>query len=256
MDTHLTGVDGEAIALRDYQGTTTLGARTGLAFEDVDEISIVAIPDEHRIAGLTDELVDHERLRDRFAVTAVNQGTTDIANLLPPRDTKYAAVYYPWIRIIDPVSGAPKLIPPTGHVMGIYARSDTERGVHKAPANEVVRGAIEVEFVVAKGQQDILNPRGVNVIRAFPGRGIRVWGARTMSSDGAWKYVNVRRLFLFLEETIERVPYAVFEPNDVSLWERLRGSVTSFLTTQWRAGLLRGGRRRKPSSSRSASAKP
>jgi phage tail sheath protein FI len=244
LNTHLAGgTDGSAIALRDYQGTTTLGARTGLAaFEEVDEIAIVAIPDEHSIAGLTSELIDHcERLRDRFAVTAVAQGTTDYANLRPPRDTRYAAVYYPWIRIIDPVSGAPKLLPPTGHVMGIYARSDTERGVHKAPANEVVRGAIDVEFVVAKGEQDILNPRGINVIRVFPGRGIRVWGARTMSSDGAWKYVNVRRLFLFLEESIdEGTQYAVFEPNDVSLWERLRGSVTAFLTTQWRAGMLQG----------------
>jgi phage tail sheath protein FI len=244
LNTRLTGGnDGAAIVLADFRGATTPGRRTGLAaFEDIDEIAIIAIPDEHRITNLTGEVIDHcERLRDRFAVTSVNQGTTDIANLRPPRDTRYAGIYYPWIRIIDPLSGAPKLIPPTGHVMGIFARSDTERGVHKAPANEVVRGAIEVEFLVAKGEQDLLNPRGVNVIRVFPGRGIRVWGARTMSSDGAWKYVNVRRLFLFLEESIdEGTQYAVFEPNDVSLWERLRGSVTAFLTTQWRAGMLQG----------------
>jgi hypothetical protein len=237
------GADGAALALANYQGVTTPGARTGLAaFEDVDEISIAAIPDEHGIAGLTGELIDHcEKLRDRFAVTAVAQSATDIPNLRPGRDSKYAAVYYPWIKVIDPVSGVPKLIPPTGHVMGIYARSDTERGVHKAPANEVVRGAVDLEFAIAKGEQDILNPRGVNCVRAFPGRGIRVWGARTMSSDPAWKYINVRRLFLFLEESIdEGSQYAVFEPNDVPLWERLRGSVTAFLTTQWRAGMLQG----------------
>jgi Bacteriophage tail sheath protein len=244
LNSHLSGgTDGAAITLADYRGATTLGARSGLAaFEDVDDIAIVGIPDEHRLTNLTGELIDHcEKMRDRFAVTAVNQGTTDIANLRPPRDSRYGGIYYPWIRIIDPLSGAPKLIPPTGHVMGVYARSDTERGVHKAPANEVVRGAIDVEFLVAKGEQDLLNPRGINVIRVFPGRGIRVWGARTMSSDGAWKYVNVRRLFLFLEESIdEGTQYAVFEPNDVSLWERLRGSVTAFLTTQWRAGMLQG----------------
>jgi hypothetical protein len=237
------GGDGAAIGLDDYLGRTTPGQRTGFAaFEEVDDIAIVGIPDEHALAGLTGVLIDHcENLKDRVAVTAVAQGTTDVANLRPSRDTKYAAVYYPWIRIIDPVSGVPRLTPPTGHVMGIYARSDTERGVHKAPANEVVRGAVDLEFTVNKGQHDILNPRGVNVIRAFPGRGIRVWGARTMSSDGAWKYVNVRRLFNFLEESIdEGTQYAVFEPNDVPLWERLRGSVTAFLTTQWRAGMLQG----------------
>ncbi|HZS03175.1 MAG TPA: phage tail protein, partial [Chloroflexota bacterium] len=128
------GGDGAALGLADYRGRTALGDRTGLAaLADVDEIAIVAIPDEHRVAGLTRELIDHcERLRDRFAVTAVDQGTTDVANLRPPADSRYAAVYYPWIRILDPVSGAPRLVPPTGHVAGIYARSDVERGVHKA----------------------------------------------------------------------------------------------------------------------------
>jgi phage tail sheath protein FI len=247
LNSHLAGgTAGDAIALADYQGRTTLGDRTGLAaLADIDEVAIVAIPDEGGIDNLTGELVDHcERLKDRFAVSSVTRGAptyTDISNLRPPRDTRYAALYYPWVTVIDPVTGSPKPIPPTGHVVGIYARSDTERGVHKAPANEVVLGAVDVDLTVGKPEQDLLNPRGVNVIRAFSGRGIRVWGARTMSSDGAWKYVNVRRLFLFLEESIdEGTQYAVFEPNDTSLWEKLRGSVTAFLTTQWRAGMLQG----------------
>jgi uncharacterized protein len=244
-----SGTDGGAVDKVAYEGITTPGQRTGLAaFEEVDEIAILGIPDEHdtTIASVTGSLIDHcEKLKDRFAVVAVDQGQSAVANIRvtvePKRDTKYAAVYYPWIRVLDPVSGVAIKIPPTGHVMGIYARSDVERGVHKAPANEVVRGAVDLEFNTGKGEQDILNPRGVNVIRAFPGRGIRVWGARTMSSDGAWKYLNVRRLFIFLEESIdEGTQWAVFEPNDTSLWERLRGSVTAFLTTQWRAGALQG----------------
>jgi phage tail sheath protein FI len=248
LDARLGGGAGGIAApvLNDYKGTTSTGSKTGLAaFEDVDEIAIVGIPDEADAAltGVTSELIDHcEKLKDRFAVTTALTGTrTSPSSLRRIRDTKYAAVYYPSIRIIDPLSGATKLLPPTGHVMGIYARSDVERGVHKAPANEVVRGAVDLEFDIAKGEQDILNPRGVNVIRSFIGRGIRVWGARTMSSDSSWKYINVRRLFIFLEESIdEATQYAVFEPNDTSLWENLRGSVTAFLTTQWRNSALQG----------------
>ncbi|MFN8524433.1 MAG: phage tail sheath subtilisin-like domain-containing protein [Chloroflexota bacterium] len=253
LDKHLAnGAGGAAPALSDYRGSQItdpgspiFGARTALAaFEDIDEITLVGIPDEHAVAGLTDELIDHcEKLRDRFAVTAAPPGSVNVAQLRPPRDSKYAAVYYPWIKVLDPTSGLPRLVPPTGHVLGIYVRSDVERGVHKAPANEVVRGAVDLELSVGAAQQDLLNPRGVNVIRAFPGRGILVWGARTMSTDSEWRYVNVRRLFNFLEESIdEGTQFAVFEPNDVSLWERLRGSVSAFLTTQWRAGMLQGTR--------------
>jgi len=110
--------------------------------------------------------------------------------------SKYAAYYYPWLQIADPQTGITMLIPPGGHIAGIYARIDTERGVHKAPANEVIRGALGLAMTVTKGEQDGLNPIGVNCIRSFPGRGIRVWGARTLSSDGSWRYINVRRLFL------------------------------------------------------------
>ena len=158
-------------------------------------------------------------------------------------DTLYAAYYYPWIGIYDPSMNGERLIPPTGQVVGICARTDIERGVHKAPANEVVRGATRLEFAVPKALQDILNPRNVNCIRDFrsDGRGIRLWGARTMSSDAMWKYVNVRRLFIFIEESIdEGVQWAVFEPNADPLWAAVRQTIVDFLTRVWKSGALMG----------------
>ena len=132
-------------------------------------------------------------------------------------------------------------MPPSGHMAGIWARSDTERGVHKAPANEVVRGAIGLETQVSRNEQDTLNPIGVNCIRAFPGRGIRVWGARTLSSDPSWRYLNVRRLFNFVEKSIEGgTQWVVFEPNDMDLWDRVRRNINAFLTRVWREGALFG----------------
>jgi hypothetical protein len=224
------------------------GEREGLtAFADVDEISIVYVPDLHLMdsanaSQLTDDLVTHcETLKDRFAVLEASRNTTDISGLLPPKDSKYAAFYYPWLSVFDPITLRPKLVPPGGYIAGIYARSDQERGVHKAPANEVVRGALGLEFAITKGVQEILNPRGVNCIRTFPGRGIRVWGARTTSSDSLWKYINVRRLFLFLEESIEEATQSfVFEPNNEKLWERVKQTITQFLTRVWRDGALMG----------------
>jgi phage tail sheath protein FI len=143
--------------------------------------------------------------------------------------------------VIDPEAGVKRLVPPGGHVAGIYARSDTERGVHKAPANEAVRGAQDVEFCVTPGEQAILNPKGVNVIRAFPGRGILVWGARTLSSNTLWKYINVRRLFNYVEESIdEGTQWVVFEPNDEKLWKRVVQTITQFLTRVWKDGALMG----------------
>jgi hypothetical protein len=134
-----------------------------------------------------------------------------------------------------------KEIPPGGHIAGIYARTDVERGVHKAPANAVVRGILGIQFPISMGEQDILNPRGVNCIRSFPGRGIRVWGARTISSDPEWKYINVRRLFLAIEEAIdEGTQWVVFEPNHQRLWARVKQSVSEYLTRVWRDGALMG----------------
>jgi hypothetical protein len=180
-------------------------------------------------------------MKDRFAVLDSKQDQKNIADLRPPTDSTYAAFYYPWIKVFDPITKGKKTIPSGGFVTGIYARSDVERGVHKAPANEVVNGALELEFNLTKGDQDLLNPRGVNVIRSFPGRGIRVWGARTISSDPEWKYVNVRRLFLFVEESIEEgTQWVVFEPNNEQLWARVKQTITQFLTTVWRTGALMG----------------
>jgi phage tail sheath protein FI len=227
-------------------GTVPPDQRTGFAgLEVIDPISIVCVPDEHVYSNipqnaLTEAIKDHcELLKDRFAVLQSTQGL--LKQEEPPVDSKYAAFYYPWIKVADPRSGAKKLIPPGGHVVGIYARSDTERGVHKAPANEVVRGAMELEFNLSTGDQDVLNPQGIDCIRSFRGRGIRVWGARTTTSDPLWKYINVRRLFLYIEESIdEGTQWVVFEPNDEKLWARVRQTISNFLTSVWRDGALMG----------------
>jgi hypothetical protein len=150
-------------------------------------------------------------------------------------------MYYPWIEVMDPITNKLVAIPPSGHVAGIWARNDNTRGVHKAPANEVVLGAVGLKYQTTKGEQDTLNPNGVNCIRAFPGRGIRVWGARTLTSDPAWRYINVRRLFNYVEKSIENgTQWVVFEPNDRQLWARVRRDVSSFLKTVWRDGALFG----------------
>jgi phage tail sheath protein FI len=225
-----------------------LGAKgRGLAaLEAVDDVSIVIAPDEVRFGDpspLTQAIIDScTRLKDRFAIISARQGSTS-DDLRPPQDTTFGAFYFPWIRIYDAKANERKLIPPTGHVAGIYARTDIERGVHKAPANEVVRGAFEMEFPVSKEKQDVLNPKGVNCIRDFRpnGRGIRLWGARTMSSDPEWKYVNVRRLFLYLEESIdEATQWVVFEPNAEPLWARVKRSIDIFLIRVWLSGALMG----------------
>jgi phage tail sheath protein FI len=144
--------------------------------------------------------------------------------------------------VADPSGeGDSKLVPPSGHMAGIWARNDSERGVHKAPANEVVRGAIGLETQVSRNEQDTLNPVGINCIRAFPGRGIRVWGARTLSSDPSWRYLNVRRLFNFVEKSIDNgTQWVVFEPNDMDLWGRVRRNVGAFLIRLWADGALFG----------------
>ncbi|MFF4588248.1 phage tail sheath family protein [Streptomyces sp. NPDC001388] len=235
--------------------------RTGFGgLEAVDEVSMVAVPD--LMAAYQRGAIDLE------AVKAVQLGLIAHCELMGDRvavidpppglnarqirvwrqetagyDSKYAALYYPWIKSFDPASGQARLIPPSGHVAGVWARNDSERGVHKAPANEVVRGAVDLEIQITRGEQDLLNPIGVNCIRAFPGRGIRVWGARTLSSDPAWRYLNVRRYFNYLEESILiGTQWVVFEPNDHALWARIRRNVSAFLVNEWRAGALFGAR--------------
>jgi hypothetical protein len=238
------GVSGAAPAVYVGQDSDDADRRTGLfALNNIPLVSIVAVP------GQTDRVVQGaliahcERARYRFAVLDSRKGA-DLEGVQEQRslfDSKYAALYYPWIQVFDPLRNAPVFAPPSGHVAGIYARTDQEVGVHKAPANAVVRQAGDLEATVSTGMQDFLNPQGINAIRAFPGRGIRVWGARTISSDPSWRYVNVRRLFIYLEHSIDlSTQYAVFESNDRPLWNRLRASLTSFLTTVWRSGALQG----------------
>lgn len=234
-----TDFDGEPARDEPLDASWGLTALNESPYEDV---AVVHAP--RASEALVGNLMTHcENNRFRFLIvdSQPNQSDTGTLNPRSARDTKYAAFYYPWYWGLHPRSGVLIKIPPGGAVAGIYARSDNERGVWKAPANEVVRGASELEFDISKGQQDALNPRGVNVIRQFPGRGIRVWGARTLSSDPLWKYVNVRRLFIFLEASIYRgTQWIVFEPNNEQLWARVRQTIAQFLRTQWRAGALMG----------------
>lgn len=163
-------------------------------------------------------------------------------------DSKFSTFYYPWIKVSNPLASPqapsqPKTvtIPPSGHVAGVWARSDSTRGVWKAPANEVVQGALDVEMQVTSEEQELLNPIGINVTRSFGTRGIRIWGARTLTSDPSWKYINVRRLFNFLETSIQgSTNWVVFEPNDAALWARVRRTVNGFLLGMWRNGALFG----------------
>lgn len=240
---------------QDYLDEIEPGAIKGLpGIGQLPDVALVAIPDAVLHPELIDPLIDQcEKQRDRLAILSVAEGVTDLATLDPPRNSAFGAFYYPWIRVEAPhLPLGHRLIPPTGHIAGIYARVDQERGVHKAPANELVRGISTsdllpdyhpLEVTLDHRQQDLLNPRGVNVIRDFHlhGRGIRVWGARTMTSDPEWKYVNVRRLAIFIEQSIERgIRWAVFEPNAEPTWSAIRASIGNFLRTVWRNGALAG----------------
>jgi hypothetical protein len=246
------------VSLNEYQGSAA--DRTGLAgLEAYDDVTMLAAPDlmsafeakeldEKGVQGVQTALIDYcERVRYCFAIL------DPIPNLNPQEakewrlkvnyDTTRAALYYPWIEIMDMAAGTgkTKFVPPSGHMAGIYARNDETRGVHKAPANEIVRGAIGLAVTITKGEQDGLNPIGVNCIRGFPGRGLRVWGARTLSSDPSWRYINVRRLFNMIEASVDRgTQWAVFEPNDQMLWARVVRDVSSFLRMRWREGALFG----------------
>ena len=246
-----------AVSPRDFEGSTP--ERTGMGgLEVADDITMLVVPD--LMAAYQRGMVDLEgvqavqtamithcgRMGDRVAILDAPPGMkpqeiqnwrVNIANY----DSSYAALYYPWIRIFDPLAGRSILVPPSGHMAGIWARNDNTRGVHKAPANEVIGGALDTEYQITRGEQDGLNPVGINCIRSFPGRGVRVWGARTLSSDPSWTYLNVRRLFNMIEKSIDNgTQWVVFEPNDFALWQRINRTVTAFLTMIWRSGALFG----------------
>ena len=256
------GNDGALVTAADIEGNEADPddpdkKATGIAsLGEVEDIAIVAAPDIGAFAELqrftaAQALVTHaENARYRIAIVdgPPHASLNQIRHYRGQFDSKYAAMYHPWIEILDPLQrpsqGAPPkriLVPPSGFVAGIYARSDIERGVHKAPANEIVRGLTKFEININKPRQDVLNPEGVNALRFFEGRGNRVWGARTMSSDPEWKYVNVRRLFIFIEHSIDKsTQWAVFEPNNRQLWDNIRSTVEDFLLTLWLQGALLG----------------
>src|SRR5882672_8461576 len=257
------GNDGDLPAATDFEGQEADPddadmKATGLAaLGEVDDVAIVAMPDaatlptEDEIFTATQALVTHaENLRYRIAVVDGPEASSlnEIRHFRGRFDSKYAALYHPWIEILDPnerpAQGRPPrrlLLPPSGFVAGIYARTDIERGVHKAPANEVVRGLTRFEANINKPRQDVLNPEGINALRFFEGRGNRVWGARTMSSDPEWKYVNVRRLFIYIEHSVDKgTQWAVFEPNNERLWRNIRQTIEDFLLVLWRDGALLG----------------
>lgn len=220
------------------------GKRTGLlSFEEISNVSLMAVPGI-TIPEVVVSLVGQcENLKDRFAVIDMPQRMCRAKDLLAYRemvDSSYAAMYHPWIQVFDRSSNQPEFIPPSGAVMGVYSRTDANRGVHKAPANETVFcTGLQVNYT--RAEQDVLNPAGINLIRAIPGQGIRIWGARTAGSAGNFKYVNVRRLFIFVEESIRaNTSWVVFEPNDAALWQRVRITVSGFLDNLWRTGMLAG----------------
>ena len=233
--------------------------RTGFGgLEAVDAVTMVAVPDA--MAALERGLIDREGLKaiqlgmishcesmgDRIAIIdpppSLNaQEVRDWRLHEAGYDSKYAAMYWPWIKVFDPASGENRFVPPSGHAAGVWGRNDDTRGVHKAPANEVIRGALAPELVITSTEQELLNPEGINVIRSFPGRGVRIWGARTLSSDPEWRYLNVRRLFNYIEESIlGGTQWAVFEPNDHNLWAKMRRTIAAFLVNEWRKGALFG----------------
>jgi hypothetical protein len=250
------GDDGAPPVATDDGDEITSYADALATLEQVDDIAIVAAPghsvlEEIDFEGVQDSLIAHAtRMRYRIAVldTPEGQAVGEARDIRGRIDSTYGALYYPWVVVPNPEArpfdeSIPKeiAVPPSGFICGIYARSDIQRGVWKAPANEVVLGALRFEREVTTGEQEVLNPEGVNCLRSFFGRGNRVWGARTVSSDPEWVYVNVRRYFIYLENSIDRsTQWAVFEPNGERLWASIRTTIESFLFNEWRQGALMG----------------
>ncbi|PKN93788.1 MAG: phage tail protein [Chloroflexi bacterium HGW-Chloroflexi-6] len=247
----------EAPTASDFRGDVS--ERKGVeGLEVLDDVTMLVVPDLmttmpgeklniDMVKAVQSMMISHcERMGDRVAILdappdltpqEVKKWRMDIAGF----DSSYAAMYYPWVKVMDPATDQMVNMPSSGHVAGLWARNDNTRGVHKAPANEVLQGVVGLAYQVTKGEQDTLNPIGVNCVRGFPGRGIRVWGARTLSSDPAWRYINVRRLFNYVEKSIENgTQWVVFEPNNRKLWARVSRDVSAFLRMVWRDGALFG----------------
>jgi len=248
------GNDGARPTSAVYQGNHDLPVRTGLqALEGVEEISIVAAPGatsgylgeyQEEADRITEHLIAHaERMRYRIAVLDSGDGldASEVRDMRAKVDSKCAALYYPWVRTHDPITGTDIALPPSGFVAGIYSRNDIEKGVSKAPANQVVHLAIGLESVLSDAQQEALNSEGIDCLRTFAGRGVLVWGARTVSPDPEWKYVSVRRYFAYMEHSIDHgTQWTVFEPNGEALWAAVQHSIEGFLLNEWRTGALTG----------------
>ncbi|OGA80920.1 MAG: phage tail protein [Burkholderiales bacterium RIFCSPHIGHO2_01_FULL_63_240] len=249
------GNDGQRPGATEFEGKADQneGYSLGLKqFEDIEDISMVAAPGStwdyanfrQDANGIIAQLIAHAE-RMRYRVALLDSGdklpVAEVRGMRAKLDSKHAALYYPWVTVLDPITRREINLPPSGFVAGICARNDIERGVHKAPANEVVKLALGFETLLNKGQQEVLNPDGINCFRYFEGRGMRLWGARTISSDPEWKYLNVRRYFAYLERSIDKgTQWAVFEPNGEQLWANVRRTVEDFLLNEWQSGALLG----------------
>ncbi len=214
-------------------------------FEPVEDLSIVVAPDYHKVPSLAAALVDHcTRLQNRIVILhSCPDGHTQsgLCDTNPPVDSPFSAFYLPWINIRNPASGQISTVPPSGHIAGVYARVDAEHGVHKSPANEVLRGVESLEFKVTESEQEAFNAKGVNTIREFPGRGVRIAGARTTATDPEWRYVAIRRYISYLQQSINKgLEWVVFEPNGEQLWGNVQATISDFLYREWLKGALAG----------------
>lgn len=245
------GSDGAVPVATHYAGSEDeLNGNSGLvALEDIEDIAILMTPaaaaDPASHQAVVAEVQKHcRKMRYCIGIVDSQEGMTlaEIREFRNNFDDSRLALYYPWVVIADPRGQTATLnVPPAGFIAGVYANTDVTRGVHKPPANEPVIGALRFAQDINRFQQELLNPNGINCLRSFPGRGHRVWGGRTLASDPEWKYVNVRRYFLYLERSIEKsTQWVVFEPNGENLWENVRITVESFLYNEWRNGRLLG----------------
>jgi phage tail sheath protein FI len=238
---------GDAAERSGVNGLEVAEDATMVLFPDLMALYQAGRIDMEGVQAVQQAMLDHaQNMADRVAILDAPpdmnpQAIRDWRMKEVNYDSKYGALYYPWIKVANPIGDGSIYVPPSGHMAGIWARNDSQRGVHKAPANEVVAGAIGLQYQTTHNEQSILNPVGINVIRSFPGRGIRVWGARTLSSDPSWRYLNVRRLFNYISESLLLgTQWAVFEPNDRSLWEKLKRDVRAFLVRVYMDGALFG----------------
>lgn len=251
-----------AVSGRKFAGSESSRAGIG-GLAIAEDVTMVVVPDLVTAATQADgsldlslwkavqtSLISHcEQNGNRMAILDAPPGMTpqqikEWRSEVAMYDSAYAALYYPWIKVENPIGvngNSEVFVPPSGHIAGVWARTDESRGVWKAPANDTIRGVLDIERPVTQNEQSLLNPIGINCIRPFGTRGIRIWGARTLSSDSDWRYINVRRLFNMVESTIsEGTQWAVFEPNDMALWEGVGRTLTGFLRGLWSAGALAG----------------